>query len=1121
MKISSPTRCAPSADLLSRASGRLRDSLTPRRVEQCVCWTVWAILLISYWLTIAPTVSYWDCPEYVAAAWRLEIGHPPGNPVWMLVERVVTMLAPAPRYAALAVNLSSGLFTAFAGFFLAGTIFQTVLWIFKRKRRRPVRLLFQASVAAACGGLAFGWSDSAWFSAVEAEVYAMSIFMTALCVRLMAKWAATEEGPRSWRLLILIAYLFGLSIGIHQLNLLCIPALAAIWGIKRNIRRPSRVALLLILSLLAVAFVLFGIMPASITLAAQCELFAVNTLGLPLLSGVWLYLLLLGLALLLAIVVTGRPHPRPVLALSVFPAFFMSGMFIFGRHFAAGLILSAVASILMVAPRSFVGRRLNLCVWMLTMILAGYSAYALIPIRGGIPFPSNASMPGDPFSFAAYQAREQYGSNPLFYGATPYSRPLYEEDFIPSGSSSAPKPRYVRYRLEAGSPVVRPMENARFGSRYSLLSEADSAEYLRHRADSAAAYIVTSYRATPALTPELNAFFPRITSRDPSDLAAYRSWIGMDTSTMERVEISETVDSAGNPAGRIGADGRRHRATSFRPGPLQHAMWLASYQTGYMYLRYLMWNFSGRQNDIPSQGEVQHGNFITGFPAIDNAMLGAEEALPPWAGSDNPGRNRYFMLPFLLGIAGIFRLIFAGRRGKQACGVIAILFVMTGLAIVVYLNQGPGEARERDYSFLGSFWAFAIWIGFGSMAVVRAFRSYLSALIPFAIICWMGFENFDDHDRSHRTVASTLTSNVLSSLDPDAVLFVDGDNFTFPFWYAIEVEGVRPDVRIVNLAYLQLPDYAANLLKDWRDSKALPSELRRGDVIWGALLYSRIDGSATDTLHAVDALRKFRLDPEKGFPARYVRLATGERDSLGTPSTKVYDMVGVSRSGSSLQLDFGRLMMFNILAANAASDNPRPVYWLRTIRSDGHIRLSDFSSPWLYGSRFGNAASVTDSMLVREASFVRPPNPAGRSPYMDRTPARQIASQRWALIRLARRLLDNDNLPAAERILRLADLPMGEHYASYGNFREGDSLHNARLDLANILIDVADRLQSPEAEADSSVSRSELERLRRRAPELKARGIELRRRADEAHKSWIDYRRALPPRLRSKMAPTD
>lgn len=684
-----------------------------KNAENIVSWGVFFILLATYWLTVAPTVSYWDCPEYVAAAWKLEVGHPPGNPTWMLVERVFTMLAPSGKEAALLVNLSSGLFTAFAGFFLARTIYAAAGWVAGALRPRRWQEL-QRAVAAFSGALAFGWCDSTWYSAVEAEVYAMSIFMTSLCVWLMVKWAFCRTQPLATRYLILLAYIFGLSLGVHQLNLLCIPALAIIWGIKRGVRKWWKVGFMFLLSLLVVGCILTGIMPSTIALAAQTELICVNTLGLPFLSGVVIYVVLLGCSLLTALAVTSRSTNRGVLAASVFPAIFLSGVFIFSGNIAAGAALSAIASLLLVRGHDFTPRRLNICMWLLAMLLTGYSSYALIPIRGDIPSPANSTQPGDPFSFASYQAREQYGGAPLLYGNTPYSKNILQEEYTPEG-----RPVYSRTVLKRKHPIMTQKEEGAIISDPSRMLTSEDTIFneraLRKKGD---AYIVRSYAVEPVLTPELNMWFPRITSRDPSDLPCFADWTGMEKSNMTEVPVSETLDSAGNYNTRLNAAGERAEAKSYRPTYAQSMKMLLTYQTGYMYFRYLLWNFLGRQNDKHSTGEVEHGNFITGIQPIDNAMLGAEDALPSSLGKDNKGRNRYFLLPFLLGIGGICTLLAAGKRGHKTCLATAMLFIMTGLAIVVYLNQSPGEPRERDYSFLGSYLAFAIWIGFGAFGAM-------------------------------------------------------------------------------------------------------------------------------------------------------------------------------------------------------------------------------------------------------------------------------------------------------------------------------------------------------------------------------------------------------------------
>ncbi len=1069
-------------------------------VERWVSWGAFLILLITYWLTVAPTVSFWDCPEYVSAAYLLEVGHPPGNPVWMLVERVITMLAPTPRHAAIAVNLSSGLFTALAAFFLAKTIFRVALWVLLRLPRRRIPAPLAAAGGALTGALAFGWCDSAWYSAVEAEVYAMSIFMTARCVWLMTKWAGTRNRQESWRLLILIAYLFGLSIGIHQLNLLCIPALAMVWAVRRGIRSTGRLALILLLSLVAVACVLMGMMPSTIALAAQAELMAVNSLGLPALSGVAAYVALTAAALLLAISATRMVSRRGLVAAACWPAVFLSGIFIFSEHFLAGALISAAAAFLLVCGPNFKARRLCLAMWMLTMLMTGYSSYALIPIRGAIPSPANAAMPGEPFSFAAYQSREQYGAKPLLYGPTPYSRPMLREDY-----DSAGFPFYRFYDIKYDRPVhVRLEPGARLRGRIAGLSETDSTLNARMIARGGDAYVVKGMHSRTVRTPELNMWFPRITSSDPSDLKSYAEWIGMQRENMTEVRISEAFDSIGNAVPRADAAGQRIKPLSHRPTYLQNAAWFATYQTGYMYWRYLLWNFSGRQNDRSSQGEVQHGNFITGFPAIDNAMLGAEQYLPPVAGNDNKGRNRYFMLPLLIGIIGICWLLKSRRRGMEVCAVTAVLFVMTGLAITVYLNQDPGEPRERDYSFLGSYWAFCVWIGFGAIMIARRFRSVWGFLLPLAVTGWMCAENYDDHDRSGRYAARSFAVSILEAAEPDAVIFVNGDNYTFPLWYAQEVEEIRRDVRVVNLAYLTSPVYAANLMKDWRGSRALETVLQREDVIWDAFRSASIATGATDTIAATAALDSLRRSTDSRFPVRYVTL------DVSPDSTAVYDLTLLK--GGSQSVDFGRLMMFDIIASNSISPRPRPIYWIRPLSAERRIGLTAWTSPWLFGYRFGlRPDSVTDWRLYEETRKVLAPNAPGREVYMDRAPAMQTAAIRGALTVAALRFLQAGDIDRAVETARRADTGMGGDPGTFIPVSVADTVFNTRLELGRLLTACADSLEQRDGKKNAKSDAAVLE--------LRARGQYHIRQHAAARAAWREYRRNLPPRLRDKMSP--
>ncbi len=1085
----------------------MRRSISSRSLLNIVSWSVFALLLTTYWLTTSTTVSYWDCPEYVTAAALLEIGHPPGNPVWMLVERIVTMLAPSPEWCAYAVNLSSGIFTAFAGFFLARVIFASVYWLsvtLPHRKRFPAK--WGAAGSAAIGALAFGWCDSAWYSAVEAEVYAMSIFLTALCVWLMVKWAFAKNPHISVKLLILLAYILGLSIGVHQLNLLCIPALALMWGLRRGIRSPLKLLVVIMLGMLVVGCVLIGMMPSAISIAANLEIWCVNTLGLPKLSGVVLYLGLTGGALLLVLVVTARSHNRGVVAASAFPAIFLSGIFNIGGNAVVGAAVSALMTLLLVRPNHFDVRRLNLAFWMLAMLLTGYGAYALIPVRGGIPFPANPTMPGEPFAFAAYQAREQYGATPLLYGPTPYSAPMFQEEWTGNGKI----PRYFRYALLKGNPQIVPFEQgARFSDTPDILTHDDSLINARGANPDKPGYVVKGHRLQNIFTPELNCWFPRITSRDPIDIRAYGDWVGMDTSTMARVAITEAFDTLGNPVAKMGNDGTRSHPVGYKPTIWQNLSFLGSYQISYMYLRYLMWNFCGRQNDIPSQGEVEHGNFITGIRCLDNAMLGAEEMLPGEAGEENRGRNKYYMLPLILGLTGLIWLSWKGRRRQAVAAITLLLFFMTGIAIVIYLNQTPGEPRERDYSFLGSFWTFGIWIGYGALAVARLCRTYRVLLPLLAIPGLMCAQNFDDHDRRGRNAASTIARATLESLEPNAIIFVDGDNLTFPLWYAQEVEGVRRDVRIVNVSYLSIPSYAANLMRRWRESEPVASMLKREDIIYDALAYVRVPASG-DTLPAVELLQRLKENPKAEFAAAYA-LIPGLPDSISC-----LDLRKLSVSGKERKVPLRGLLTLDIIATNTALTEPRPLYWSNAMNESTMMRLDSAAfTEMLWTRRLGNISdSARIELISRGIEGIGFPNTPDREVYMDPAPARMVGIARKSLVLAARGMIDDGKINDAVTALNKADIVLGNNPASYPFIKKGKDLVNIRTLLGELQKEAADSLLSQEGSngCDSL-------HLRAKAMELKARGDYNIRQHSKRMDDWMKYRRALPARLRHLTVP--
>lgn len=1044
-------------------------------------WLAFLCALAAYLLTLEPDASYWDCPEYLVTAALLEIGHPPGNPFWTLTARIFSLFGGSdPQAIAVAVNISSALFTALAAGLLASVIFLLLsrLNLFHHvdplrradRRRRSMLRNVICGLAAWSGALCFGWADSPWFSAIEAEVYAMSLFLTALSVRLMVGWSFMPSGPASRRQLLLIVYLTGLSIGVHQLNLLVIPALALIWLFRRYPARrvgAPRILLALLLGCAAVGILLLGMMPGVLKAAAAFELHCVNSLHWPVHSGVW--------------------------------AFW-------------GFAIAICWSIPFCIPSRF--GRLQLLAWMPAMLLTGYSCYMMLLIRGAAEPPMNEGAPTNIFALQSYLGRDQYGSTPLFYGRTPKSPILRRETINAEG-----QPDYSRNALRDGDP------------HYALTDSG---------------YILFEHARIPVYAPELNMWLPRLTSQDPADIEAYADWAGMTQQSMTPVEVSYALDSLDNPVGRLNPDGSRTRDTELRPTYLQQLRYLLAYQMGYMYFRYLLWNYSGRQNDRFAVGEVEHGNFITGFPFVDNLMLGKQEAMPDEIGKDNPGRNIYFMLPLIIGILGIFLLQDAGRRGRRANLVILILFLMTGIAIVVYLNQSPRQPRERDYSFLGSLWAYAIWIGCGmamlmrgalssrlcgrklshklSLKARRKLRKILlgaTLAVAIGIPVMMLAQNYDDHDRSGRRAVTDFAANLLESLEPNAILFTNGDNFTFPLWWAQEVAGVRRDVTIINTAYLATPWYIEQLRRDGRGAPGLKMHIPADELALGGFKFSSynrdpdLTSPSLDSLDArfardaLSALRDFyAADPEKRrLPARLLLKNPEGSQPIVIPTSAV-------ASGSS-SLGLRQLATLDILASNAASAAPRPVYWQSSLGSGDFGGVYPLTSRMLLSRRLVYADSLEAekhnkflSADLRKAFSTRSgrtPN-ARRSVYADDTYGYMLTTQRQALLRFGGRLLKAGRPADALRIARLTDSIFPPEIHEYNIFAEADSIIDEGADLARLYLEAARRIvgDSPSAlAADSDYQR----------------GLAILSRERRRYSQWRRFYEELPPRLRLVMTP--
>ncbi len=837
----------------------------------------------------------------------------------------------------LLVNMMAGVFTALAAALLAA-VCQTILRILFYRSSHSRWGKFRIAFASAVGALCFAWADSPWFSAVEAEVYAMSIFFTALCIWLMIKWALcpTINGRARW--LILIGYVTGLSIGVHQLNLLCIPALALIFVLRRMPRRRAwlRGSVAILVSFVIVGCILAGMMPGIPWLAGMSEILFVNYLSMPYGSGVVAYLLILfGLAWGLPFVAFGAKGIA-VPAVMAGLVLFLSGLTSPGGDFLLGGI---VAVILAIACGLYFRRRrrwFQNAVWMLPMLLTGYGVYMLIPIRGYANPPMNDGHPGDPFSFYSYLQREQYGSSPLFYGRTPQSRPMLKEEFEIAESvdedGKIKKDTVWKYsdyvRIDEGPKYMKVAPGAKITSRSGLLSSSQLQTADSLTRSGKAGYVMPSRRYRLMYTPELDMWFPRINSSNPDDIESYQAWVGMDTTNMERLEVSETLTADGLPEGKIGSDGLRHKRIAYRPTYWQALKMMLGYQFGYMYGRYHLWNFLGQQNDVSSTGEVDHGNFITGLDGVDDLMLGAQEKLPPELGAANRGRNIYFGLPLILGIVGVIFLCRRGKGGHRILAVILALFLMTGLAIVFYLNQGPGEPRERDYSFLGSYWAYAVLIGCGagwllSLCRKRWAKMGMGVLIA-GVPLWMLAQNYDDHDRSDRHFTEAYGENLLNSLAPDAIFIVQGDNVSFPVWYAQHVKGVRPDVTIVSQTYMACPWYIEQLRIPTAGAPGIPFTMPRNLTQYGAHLHTKIDTSKGEAVgDGVEMLKQLYAGPDQGVLG-YARLRLG-KDKNGRDI--ILDLRPEKTGATSNWLSQSQLMMIDLLVSNQAQEHPRPVYW--------------------------------------------------------------------------------------------------------------------------------------------------------------------------------------------------
>jgi hypothetical protein len=711
----------------ARIEKNLQLMKTFKKLNLITGWIIFAIASLVYLLTMEPTASFWDCGEFIATAFKQEVGHPPGAPLFMILGRLFTLFAGGNvTKIAVAMNSWSALASGFTILFLFWTITHLARKIVIRDEDYSTGKIISVLGAGAVGALAYAFSDTFWFSAVEAEVYATSSLFTAFVFWAILKWENVADEPHANRWLILIAFLMGLSIGVHLLNLLAIPAIVFVYYFKKYTPTLWGVIASLGISVAILGAIMYLIIPGLVAIGTQFELMFVNGFGLPYHSGLIFYFIAL---------------------------FAVLALLIYLSHKKGQVLWNTI----------IVG---------FTVIAIGYSSYAIIVIRSVANTPLNESQPNTAFDLLRYLNREQYGQTPLLYGTYFNSPPI---------------------KIIDGKPLYY-QENG----KYVKVKQRD-------------------YEYDPAF----KGFLPRMWSDRPEHIQEYMYWAGMRESDLYQVQTDEQGKPVRDRNGEVVYD---HNNPVKIPTFSQNLRYFIRYQVGFMYLRYFMWNFAGRQNDIQGSGELSKGNWISGINFIDEARLGPQDNITDYM-KNNRARNKYFLLPLILGIAGI---IFQYKKHNRDFWVVSLLFVLTGFAILVYLNQYPLQPRERDYAYAGSFYAFTIWIGLGVLWLIELIsKNYKSVVVAGGVTAAsallvpgiMAAQNWDDHDRSGRYTARDFAYNYLNSCDNNAVLFTNGDNDTFPLWYIQEVEGVRTDVRVINLSYFTADWYIEQMSKQVYDSK--------------------------------------------------------------------------------------------------------------------------------------------------------------------------------------------------------------------------------------------------------------------------------------------------------------
>jgi hypothetical protein len=861
-------------------------------------WITFAIALTTYTLTVEPTMSFWDCGEYIATAAKLEVGHPPGAPLFQMIGAFFALFALDKEHIALMVNMSSVFSSAFTILFLfwsSSLILKKIISRFSEiNKENSITILGSSFV----GALTYTFSDSFWFNAVEAEVYAMASLLIALLFWLGLRWEQDMNTPRGNRWLLIISLVVGLSFGVHFMALLTIPSIGLLYFFKNY--KVVTVKSFIIANIVVIAILLFIfklLLPLTMAFFGKTEVFMVNSLGLPFDSG------------------------------TLFVAFLLISFFYFGLKYTKnkGLV------------------HYNTLILCILFILIGFSTWMMLPIRANANTVINENKPSDAAEVLAYYNREQYGVNPLFYG------PQYTETFAGLDESTPYRDKAPNYERDYKT------------GKYVIVNNFKNAE---QNSDDKQKTILPRMWSTEHVENYMNFTNPPAFAIDPNypyenDLEKY----GIDASQLSEEDLNKAMAQLKNETEKTISEFRKAYAqkqidnegyVAFlkhygeyliieKPTTADNFSFMFEYQFGYMYWRYLMWNFVGRQSDLQGKYDSLDGNWLSGIAILDNLHLGSQENLPSDV-LNNKGRNTYFFLPFLLGLIG---LMYHANKDRKSFYVLLVLFLFMGIALKIYLNERPFEPRERDYALVGSFYVFAIWVGFGVYALYESAQKYLAPKIAGPILITscllaapilMASQNWDDHDRSERYTATAMAKAYLNSCDPNAILFTIGDNDTFPLWYAQEIEHIRTDVKIVNTSLFMTDWYIDQMKAKAYESDPLPISFTHDQYVGDKLDYvAHIPKVETrwnlNDLIAFIKNPKSTVEMQNGqtihfFPTNKIRIPVDKntiiKNKVVNPryNDSIVANIDIDIKGSALYKN--RLMMLDIINNN---NWKRPIYF--------------------------------------------------------------------------------------------------------------------------------------------------------------------------------------------------